>query len=67
MAELKPCPFCGGKAEMEDVGRLYFVRCRRCGVNQDHLYHSKQAAVKAWNRRAYICPVCGVKITEGGE
>ena len=40
MAELKPCPFCGGRAEMQEddgcVGHgendtLYYVECCTCG------------------------------------
>lgn len=52
MDKLKTCPFCGGKAKLEDLGDYrYFVRCEKCGINQDHLYHDKRAAVIAWNRR----------------
>lgn len=53
MAELKPCPFCGHKAVVEDCGdNSYFVRCSYCSINQDKLYAQKCDAVKAWNRRA---------------
>lgn len=59
--ELKPCPFCGGEAEI--VGHYikgvpnnyqYFVRCKRCkarptlyGFN----FKKKEKAIEAWNRR----------------
>ena len=58
LEELKECPFCGGKAVLDDCGdrHSYFVRCKKCGVNQDHLYFSKAAAIKAWNRRVLIVP-----------
>ena len=54
--ELKPCPFCGGKAELIDVGRYegryeWFIKCRRGCVEQSHIYKAKSSAVKAWNRR----------------
>ena len=51
--KLKPCPFCGHKAVVEDCGdNSYFVRCSHCSINQDKLYAQKCDAVKAWNRRA---------------
>lgn len=53
MSELKRCPFCGGIAYMIDLTdfRQYYVRCNKCKVEQGHLYNSKNAAIKAWNRR----------------
>ena len=56
MAELKPCPFCGGKATITksvDVcnNKFYSVKCFRCGVLttfRDRQYN----AIEAWNRRA---------------
>lgn len=51
--KLKPCPFCGHKAVIDDCGdNRYFVRCSHCSINQDKLYAQKCDAVKAWNRRA---------------
>lgn len=51
MDKLKRCPFCGGYAVIEFVGRYEcFVRCNRCKIEQP-LYKSKYSAVKAWNRR----------------
>lgn len=54
--ELKPCPFCGGKAEVVPYSvygkvKSYFVNCLKCGC-QIRDYTSKQNAEKAWNRRA---------------
>ena len=46
------CPFCGGKAEVHDLGNMgYFVKCPKCEVNQDKLYKQRCDAVKAWNKR----------------
>lgn len=63
MAELKPCPFCGGKAiirycENGDRYRsnIYYpskrgaVICEKCRV-ETHVYSRASKAVNAWNRR----------------
>jgi Lar family restriction alleviation protein len=62
MAELKPCPFCGGEAKIVDNGeastnKYYFVdvlckdmSCR--GYSSCLEYKTKQQAIEAWNRRA---------------
>ena len=60
MDELKPCPFCGGEAELyEDVGG-YSVDCGVCGAGIGYfgngLPDAKVAAMAAWNRRA--APKC---------
>lgn len=62
MTDLKPCPFCGGKAELFDNSRdftadrkRYYIRCKspRCAMiiafegNID-----KQRTIKQWNKRA---------------
>jgi hypothetical protein len=42
MAELKPCPFCGGKAILvpcDDEGNLHDI------------YDTPEEATEAWNRR----------------
>lgn len=49
MADLLPCPFCGGKAEYEndtgsdDEGFWEWYQCERCGA--------KAGDIAAWNRR----------------
>ena len=60
MAELKPCPFCGGEAKRYQLKHpsgivQYAVAC----MNDDCLvspttaaYKTKGADAKAWNRRA---------------
>lgn len=57
MEELKPCPFCGGRANCyqgEDwtVNPFpFFVRCDDCKAETQHC--SKiEYAIAAWNRRA---------------
>ena len=59
MAELKPCPFCGGRAfvksSIQPVGFAYRVYCGNedCKVEpQTHAYFYKDQAIEAWNRRA---------------
>lgn len=51
--ELKPCPFCGGKAEMLYGGAdYYYGKCTVCGV--DGIKHKDfELAIEAWNRRSY--------------
>ena len=51
-SEIKPCPFCGGKAEVLYTGKYEcFIRCRRGCAEQTRLYKMKGSAIKAWNRR----------------
>lgn len=59
-AELKECPFCGGKATLhkdtwpvDDAGNkavAYWVRCRSCGSCSKE-YKNPEKASEAWNRR----------------
>lgn len=69
--ELKPCPFCGGEAEIisgsefrdfvsEPIDELFFVKCSKCYV-PTALFPSPQEARKAWNRRV------DAGNTKGGE
>lgn len=59
-SELKPCPFCGGKAEItmhvDDYGTYYVVCCMtdKCRGSEDYSWsetHNVEEAIKAWNRR----------------
>lgn len=57
MSDLKPCPFCGGEAEMCHVTQLweprdaYWVKCKNCRISGTH--HTTEAeAIAAWNSRA---------------
>ena len=60
--KLKPCPFCGGEAEMSvDGGNhgytpdIYYVKCKHCGAQirkvSDNYYDLSNAVVNAWNNR----------------
>ncbi|MBQ3758701.1 MAG: Lar family restriction alleviation protein [Synergistaceae bacterium] len=58
MLELKPCPFCGGKAEIRrqltstsSIGG-FFVLCLTCLTSSDN-YRSMEVAADHWNRRMY--------------
>ncbi len=50
--ELKPCPFCGGPAEVEvptSAGSWFLAGCQRCSANTEG--NSRARAIKTWNRR----------------
>ena len=60
--ELKPCPFCGGKAKLcsrevkqmqilEDTIKFHNVICERCGAMAGVFYATEDEAVAAWNHR----------------
>lgn len=57
MAELKPCPFCGGRAWTNEhtciKGPTYYtVHCTGCGISDLKHHKSADDATEAWNRRA---------------
>jgi Lar family restriction alleviation protein len=60
MAELKPCPFCGGKAGLISIKAFewcdysYIARCENpnCEVSPGVKKLEKKEAIEAWNRRA---------------
>ena len=63
MAELKPCPFCGGEAEEKyirrkmryrlfhfpDITHYVYIKCKVCGTTTAVKETSENAA-EAWNR-----------------
>jgi hypothetical protein len=47
---LKPCPFCGGKADSRSAIDFHRVRCLACDCE---VYHDSRSLAEArWNRRA---------------
>jgi hypothetical protein len=64
MEELKPCPFCGGKAVLTDqefeivdengirVEKNYGVRCLHCYAQSYQFCETKEIASSLWNERA---------------
>ena len=63
--ELKPCPFCGGKAEIiaNQDGNIQQVVCASCRASNLWSIHAREL----WNKRTrkdtslLPCPICGYK------
>ncbi len=55
MAELKPCPFCGGEVILETVDgnspEECYIYCPECYF-ESGVYSKPQFIVEKWNRRA---------------
>ena len=57
MTELKPCPFCGYKAELLKSHSCdeipYFVICSndKCKASLGYFSKTKEKAIESWNRR----------------
>ena len=62
MNELKPCPFCGGRAHMTELNKIAAFRYIVCCVNRDCIayrlssaytprYYTEEEATEKWNRR----------------
>lgn len=50
---LKPCPFCGGKARTQENNHykdIWSVMCKNCFTESDR-YHTEENAIEAWNTR----------------
>jgi len=49
--QLKPCPFCGGNAELDGEYVIWGVECQAC-LSATTGFRSAVEAIKAWNARA---------------
>jgi len=56
--KLKRCPFCGGKAKLEEITSLEpWIECKQCGVRVmvKTIYRAfkdtEENAIKQWNTR----------------
>lgn len=71
---LKPCPFCGGAAEIVEHFKTWMVCCRLCGA-ETRAYSNGRNARAAWSLRASpansydetTCPTCGGRVRVCGE
>ena len=58
MEELKPCPFCGGIADIAEIadetnGNIWYMPvCTSCDCKLDNGWATTEKAIEAWNRRA---------------
>ena len=58
---LLPCPFCGGKPHIMDMGFPHWIYCESCGAKvHGGLFEDIEgviASVRAWNTRAQFVRV----------
>lgn len=52
---LKPCPFCGGEADVIEhifeIDSTYGLQCKKCKAKTYQFYESEEKAIESWNRR----------------
>ncbi|MGV0954703.1 MAG: Lar family restriction alleviation protein [Fluviibacter sp.] len=62
----KPCPFCGGAAQLVCGGPgLYYIRCEGCAASTDD--GGRIRAITAWNTRAMVAGEPVAWLYEGGR
>lgn len=49
--KLKPCPFCGGEAEIIEEGIGFNIKCADCYAEMTPFVTDKREAIKMWNTR----------------
>lgn len=49
--KMKPCPFCGGKAKLMNMGFPHWVCCENCGAKVHGRTFYEKDSIEAWNRR----------------
>ena len=54
--QLKPCPFCGGDAHIDETvnggtRKMYRIECAECYANSQWFFDHPDGAVEIWNRR----------------
>ena len=54
MSKLKPCPFCGNKAEVYEECELIKIRCSNymCQASVNSWHDEVEDAIDAWNKRS---------------
>lgn len=50
--KLKPCPFCGGRAQMNYAGAQKLILCPKCLIRTES-YDTYEKARDVWNKRAH--------------
>lgn len=59
-AQLKPCPFCGGKAKLKTHQFMgtgtagYYLKCTKCNARTT-IYGTRESLMNCWNR-GFIFP-----------
>lgn len=52
MTNLKPCPFCGGKAKVyQDEANDWRVKCEDCFADCGSVSRKRELVIKVWNTR----------------
>ena len=55
--KLKPCPFCGGKANIHqnEIDKRFYIDCAKPNVRRNHAVilsaKTEHTAITRWNRR----------------